>query len=692
MKSRRCKAWAMVDCEEPGKVTGYAGKVPFAPDSRYYTPPTSRPGLQLLLRKAGAVLGHRVPLREQKAGQGLAQRRRARSDGSARGDPQGCEWSGAGWELAGKGDVGWKRQEIENYYECAGSWSARQGESGVANFGAAGCPQCGAAGAEGQLSCPLQRGASAGAGSWARVRTAVGTLGMNLEGGGRGAEFGMSAVSCGNGKLRQWLIDQIDSGKYPGLVWENEEKSIFRIPWKHAGKQDYNREEDAALFKVTGMWGALGRAGGEGPSEPCCPGSPISPLAGAAVFSGKGWPGPPDGAWALFKGKFREGIDKPDPPTWKTRLRCALNKSNDFEELVERSQLDISDPYKVYRIVPEGAKKGCQVTGTFYACAPPESQAPGIPIEPSIRSAEALALSDCRLHICLYYREILVKELTTSSPEGCRISHGHSFDASNLDQVLFPYPEDNGQRKNIEKLLSHLERGVVLWMAPDGLYAKRLCQSRIYWDGPLALCSDRPNKLERDQTCKLFDTQQFLSELQAFAHHGRPLPRFQVTLCFGEEFPDPQRQRKLITAHLFHPSRHLWRRRWAATAKIKVWDLCSKEKQELLKQLDDLKVELSQLQVTKVTGSAASMLSKIRVVRKSIARVLTVINQTQKENLRKFYKGKKYNFLDLRPKKTHAMRCRLNKHEESPKTKKQQLKEWCTRCSSSRSRLERGSQ
>lgn len=63
-------------------------------------------------------------------------------------------------------------------------------------------------------------------------------------------------------------------------------------------------------------------------------------------------------AWALFKGKFREGIDKPDPPTWKTRLRCALNKSNDFEELVERSQLDISDPYKVYRIVPEGAKKG----------------------------------------------------------------------------------------------------------------------------------------------------------------------------------------------------------------------------------------------------------------------------------------------------------------------------------------------
>lgn len=126
-------------------------------------------------------------------------------------------------------------------------------------------------------------------------------------------------------------------------------------------------------------------------------------------------------------------------------------------------------------------------------------------------------LVDCRLHICLYYREILVKEVTTSSPEGCRISHGQSYEVSSLEQVIFPYPEDNGQRKNIEKLLNHLERGVILWMAPDGLYAKRLCQSRIYWDGPLALCSDRPNKLERDQTCKLFDTQQFLA---GNSHYG----------------------------------------------------------------------------------------------------------------------------------------------------------------------------
>lgn len=95
----------------------------------------------------------------------------------------------------------------------------------------------------------------------------------------------MNSVSCGNGKLRQWLIDQIDSGKYPGLVWENDEKSIFRIPWKHAGKQDYNREEDAALFKVglslgLGLWDTAGAAGTPGGSA-VAPRHPSSPPTSA---------------------------------------------------------------------------------------------------------------------------------------------------------------------------------------------------------------------------------------------------------------------------------------------------------------------------------------------------------------------------------------------------------------------------
>merc|ERR1711988_1330215 len=113
----------------------------------------------------------------------------------------------------------------------------------------------------------------------------------------------------------------------------------------------------------------------------------------------------------------------------------------------------------------------------------------------------------------------------------------------------------------------------------------------------------------------------------------------------------------------------------ATMGKIKVHELREKNKSELTKQLEELKTELAALRVAKVTGGAASKLSKIKVVRKSIAAVLTVINQTQKEQLRLFYKGKKYTPLDLRKKQTRAIRKRMTKDQLSLKTVRQAKKD-----------------
>lgn len=92
-------------------------------------------------------------------------------------------------------------------------------------------------------------------------------------------------------------------------------------------------------------------------------------------------------------------------------------------------------------------------------------------------------------------------------------------------------------------------------------------------------------------------------------------------------------------------------------------ELRQKNKAELLAQLKDLKAELALLRVAKATAGAANKLSKIKVVRLSIAQVLTVISQKQKAALREVYKNKKYLPLDLRPKKTRAIRRRLTKHQ-----------------------------
>ncbi|CAI5730620.1 unnamed protein product [Hyaloperonospora brassicae] len=109
--------------------------------------------------------------------------------------------------------------------------------------------------------------------------------------------------------------------------------------------------------------------------------------------------------------------------------------------------------------------------------------------------------------------------------------------------------------------------------------------------------------------------------------------------------------------------------------QIKAHELRTKSKTELLRQLDDYQQELAQLRVSKAIGGAASKLSKIGVVRKSIARVLTVYNQNQKIKLRAALRGKKYIPLDLRRKKTRAIRRQLTKHEKSIKTPKQLKKE-----------------
>ncbi|KAG2490628.1 hypothetical protein HYH03_011019 [Edaphochlamys debaryana] len=116
-------------------------------------------------------------------------------------------------------------------------------------------------------------------------------------------------------------------------------------------------------------------------------------------------------------------------------------------------------------------------------------------------------------------------------------------------------------------------------------------------------------------------------------------------------------------------------------AKVKVHELRSLSKQDLISKLKELKGELSALRVAKVTGGAPNKLSKIKVVRKSIARVLTVYKQSQRtavknkiteENEKK--KGRKFLPLDMRAKKTRAIRRRLTKEQSEKKLAKVEKK------------------
>lgn len=80
--------------------------------------------------------------------------------------------------------------------------------------------------------------------------------------------------------------------------------------------------------------------------------------------------------------------------------------------------------------------------------------------------------------------------------------------------------------------------------------------------------------------------------------------------------------------------------------------------------------------MAKVSGQGGpSKLAKIREVRKSIARVLTVRNQKLREALRLQYRTRKHKPLDMRKKATRAIRRRLSVKHLSAKTERQTKKD-----------------
>ena len=105
--------------------------------------------------------------------------------------------------------------------------------------------------------------------------------------------------------------------------------------------------------------------------------------------------------------------------------------------------------------------------------------------------------------------------------------------------------------------------------------------------------------------------------------------------------------------------------------------------EDLRKNLSEFKTELSSLRVNKVASGVASKLAKIKVVRKTIARHLTVINQKQRQEIKDAFSSKagikKYNdenktkfSLNRKPKDLHnrltrALRKRLTKKQSSKK-------------------------
>ena len=100
-----------------------------------------------------------------------------------------------------------------------------------------------------------------------------------------------------------WLEKQINSGKYEGVEWLDQDKQVFKIPWVHAKKHHFCLERDAAL--------------------------------------------PRD--WAKYKDRYK-GDDPKEVREWKINFRCALQMSR---RIVELTNFAAGYPCsKIYQILP----------------------------------------------------------------------------------------------------------------------------------------------------------------------------------------------------------------------------------------------------------------------------------------------------------------------------------------------------
>lgn len=128
--------------------------------------------------------------------------------------------------------------------------------------------------------------------------------------------------------------------------------------------------------------------------------------------------------------------------------------------------------------------------------------------------------------ISFYYGGKLMQNTVVDHSEGCRIAPqqplGRSalYSSDSMQSVHFPSAElieYDRQRHVTRKLLGHLERGVLVRANQEGIFIKRLCQSRVFWIGLGEVGSQYNHmacKLERDAVVKIFDTGRFL--------HGEP--------------------------------------------------------------------------------------------------------------------------------------------------------------------------
>ncbi|XP_053308502.1 interferon regulatory factor 3-like [Spea bombifrons] len=399
-------------------------------------------------------------------------------------------------------------------------------------------------------------------------------------------------------RIIPWLVEQIDSQKYPGLVWLNKERTQFRIPWKHGLRHDRS-DEDVRIFE----------------------------------------------AWAIASRSYDPSKDERNPAIWKRNVRSALNRKAGIRVICDNST-NATSPHKIYEMSSGHSVEDDGTAEEVYLNSSPTSDQtclsspqsiisltrnlsddlmqmqlshheedlyrspeematwPGHPSNPfsvegdrhsdislpnvfgpvsvydelsrhAVTEAQAGShVTDVPSHqqesvhqhslaalfpnntfetqfdVKIYYRGTLIKSKLVKNPRGfCITSRQQENPEGYLEDVSLPIPVINDQvvAKKITELLENLEHGTLIEAREGLICGTRRGKCRSYWSVTETPATRQPNAIDKTDYSVLYSMQQFVTELIEFIEGKRKeSPEYSIWVCLGELWPDNRPWKKKL--------------------------------------------------------------------------------------------------------------------------------------------------
>ncbi|NP_001137376.1 interferon regulatory factor 3 [Danio rerio] len=376
-----------------------------------------------------------------------------------------------------------------------------------------------------------------------------------------------------------WLYEQIQSGRYPGVCWKNEDCTQFSIPWKHALRQDSN-SDDVLIFKAWAQTSAAGdgRLNGD-PS--------VWKRNFRSALRAKGF--------KMISDKKNDGADPhkvyqfPSDP--HSAVHIILNPNDlyvdpgtqiyDFQAVVPIEAISSSDEGAVGglgQISPtEGAMAVNHISREYQQTAT-QPHLGAVPDHTAIPEPNLATF----FRIKVYYKGKMVMEQLVENDSGFRLMYHRNMDESGLQDgaglpvVTLPPAEgmpDQMQTRLTNDILDNLG-GLEIRRSDGVIHGHRWGSSRIYW----GLCkherSQTPRELSKNTPQPIYLMKDYISGgrpvnflaevdlnkhgclmvyrsvgLMQFIQTGGESPSCTLYFFLGEKWPDPKMkpwEKKLI--------------------------------------------------------------------------------------------------------------------------------------------------